>query len=271
MAKVGRPRLYTTNAECQAACRARKRAKALQQIPVVQGPGYTLYQADCVAVLRLLPPVDAVITDPPYGLDLGMANNPRKDRTHLGKQGYGGYDDTYANFCALIVPRLNLALDLAPVAAVFTGPHTKEQRKPTVTGGVWLPGATGRTPWGSHDLLQVLYYGTPPNPGQHRPLVFRSSGRDAHADVSLKHATVKPLPWMRRLVEYATRPGDLVLDPFMGSATTGVACLELGRRFLGIEMDPTHFQEACQRMASAAAQGQLFAPTPKPKQTALFA
>jgi site-specific DNA-methyltransferase (adenine-specific) len=77
------------------------------------------------------------------------------------------------------------------------------------------------------------------------------------------HPTQKPLALMRDLVRDFTQPGDVVLDPFMGSATTGVACLEEGRRFLGIEHDPRTFQIACDRMATAAQQGQLF-PVPAP-------
>jgi site-specific DNA-methyltransferase (adenine-specific) len=73
------------------------------------------------------------------------------------------------------------------------------------------------------------------------------------------HATQKPLGLMKDLVLDFTRPGEVVLDPFMGSGTTGVACLELGRRFLGIERDPTTFQIACQRLAQTASQGRLFA------------
>jgi DNA modification methylase len=72
------------------------------------------------------------------------------------------------------------------------------------------------------------------------------------------HPTQKPLGLMKALILDFTQPGELVLDPFMGSGTTGVACLEHGRRFVGIELDPGYFQIACQRLAQAAAQGRLF-------------
>lgn len=70
-----------------------------------------------------------------------------------------------------------------------------------------------------------------------------------------KHPTQKPLAVLRRLVELASRPGDLVLDPFMGVGSTGVAALELGRRFLGFELDEGYVGAAAQRLDGATALG----------------
>ena len=72
------------------------------------------------------------------------------------------------------------------------------------------------------------------------------------------HATQKPLALLQALVRDFTQPGDLVLDPFMGSGTTGVACLAEHRRFVGIERDPATFAQACDRLVQAARQGSLF-------------
>lgn len=65
---------------------------------------------------------------------------------------------------------------------------------------------------------------------------------------SPKHPTQKPLKVMRRLIELGTNPGDLVLDPFAGLASTGVAAVELGRRFVGIEMDDAYYKASCRRL-----------------------
>jgi len=64
-----------------------------------------------------------------------------------------------------------------------------------------------------------------------------------------KHPTQKPLKVMRKLIELASQPGDVVLDPFAGVASTGVAALELGRRFIGMENDQKYFEASCKRLA----------------------
>jgi site-specific DNA-methyltransferase (adenine-specific) len=80
------------------------------------------------------------------------------------------------------------------------------------------------------------------------------------------HATQKPVPLMRALLRDFTEPGETVLDPFMGSGTCGVACLEEGCHFIGIERDPKTFADACQRLASTARQTRLFArPAKQPR------
>lgn len=82
-----------------------------------------------------------------------------------------------------------------------------------------------------------------------------------------EHPTQKPLALMEALVRDFTDPGDLVLDPFAGSGTTGVACRRLGRRFLGWELDPKHAATARKRIGAAREQGDLFtAPTKRQKE-----
>lgn len=84
------------------------------------------------------------------------------------------------------------------------------------------------------------------------------------------HPTQKPVRLMAWTIEQLGLP-LVILDPFMGSGTTGVAAIQLGRKFIGIEKDPKYFDIACKRIEQAVGQGQLFAPTPvKQVQEALF-
>lgn len=76
-----------------------------------------------------------------------------------------------------------------------------------------------------------------------------------------EHPTLKPVQLAEHFIRLHTQPGDLVLDPFMGSGTTGVACVRTGRRFIGIEIDPTYFAIAQRRIAEAQAQPPLFPPS----------
>lgn len=75
------------------------------------------------------------------------------------------------------------------------------------------------------------------------------------------HPSEKPLKLVADWVGMFTDPGETVLDPFMGSGTTGVACVKHGRKFIGIEKRPDYFELACRRISDVHAQGTLFAPT----------
>lgn len=72
-------------------------------------------------------------------------------------------------------------------------------------------------------------------------------------DATTSHPTQKPVALMEYLIKTYTRPGQVVLDNTMGSGTTGVACVNTGRRFIGIERDETYFKVACERVAEADA------------------
>ena len=85
-----------------------------------------------------------------------------------------------------------------------------------------------------------------------------------------EHPTEKPVPLMMDLVQDFTQPGQVICDPFLGSGTTGVACVALGRRFIGIEQNERWFDLACRRIEEAYKQPRLFAePEPKPVQGSL--
>jgi site-specific DNA-methyltransferase (adenine-specific) len=83
------------------------------------------------------------------------------------------------------------------------------------------------------------------------------------------HPAQKPVALMRWCVSMTT---GTVLDPYMGSGTTGVACARAGRQFVGIEIDPTHFETACRRIEAAYRQPDLFIepPAAKPQQLSLM-
>jgi len=85
------------------------------------------------------------------------------------------------------------------------------------------------------------------------------------------HPHQKPIPLMKQLVKISA--GDVILDPFMGSGSTGVACAQMGRKFIGIELDPKYFDIACERISKAYAQGDMFVDRPQKMATSpcLFA
>lgn len=212
-----------------------------------------LWCADCRDVLPELR-AHACVTDPPYGVELGSGD--QRGKAHgLALEAYASYADTYENYVQQIVPALTLAMQQSERAAVFIGPHIHELPKFDALGGVYCSAATARHQWGFKNFLPVLLYGTYPDlqNGAKLPTVL-ASNETAEKN---GHPVPKPVGWMRWLVALTTRPGETVLDPFMGSGTTGVAAVEQGRRFIGIERERRYFDIACERIARAQAQGSL--------------
>jgi len=229
-----------------------------------------LILGDCLAVMPTLGRFDAVVTDPPYGVDLGKTEGAGAG--HGLKLGaYASYADSYENFVGNIVPRINAALDRAGRGAVFTGQHIHEQRKPDAIGGIYCPAASGRHCWGFKSILPILLYGVAPaiHLGSKATAISSTETVDRK---TVQHPVPKPIGWMRWLVNLASLPGETILDPFMGSGTTLVACQRMGRHGTGIEIDPDYFEIACKRVDEAARQPDLLiqAPAPQPTQEALL-
>lgn len=237
--------------------------------PVIIGDA-RLYLGDCMEILPTLGKVDAVITDPPYGIDLGTTKGAGGAHG-LSLEAYESYADTYENYVGQIVPALRLAMAGASRAAIFIGPHIHELPKFDALGGVYCSAATGRHQWGFKNFLPVLFYGAYPDlhKGANYPTVI-ASNETAEKN---GHPVPKPIGWMHWLVNLTTRRAEMVIDPFMGSGTTGVAALNLGRAFIGIEREPKYFDIACKRIEQAYNQRPLFeaAPQLKPEQLGLEA
>jgi DNA modification methylase len=217
---------------------------------------YEIINGDCLVEMPKLIgrgiPAHAFVTDPPYGVELGVGKDMRGGSHGLAKQSYDGYEDTYENFCRVVPPAIELCLTFTRRGAAFVGPHFQELPKASAMGGVYCPAATGRHRWGFKTLLPVLFYGTDPTLHKGaRPTVITSTA----AAEKNGHPCPKPVEWMVWLVERVTLPGETVIDPFMGGGTTGVACVLTGRNFIGIEMSEQYCQigEACLKRASGVA------------------
>lgn len=230
----------------------------------------TLYLGDCLEILPTLDKVDAVVTDPPYGVNIGNHLAAKDKRPHLlRKNGYSSYSDSPENFDAIVVPAIILCLKLANRCLVFgVPPNIWKLPPPDAIGGVFLAGGMGRTKWGYASLSHCLLYGAAPD--LHKGCRPTAIANNDAADIT-GHPTTKPTRWMNWAVSLGSRRGEYVLDPFMGSGTTGVACAKLGRKFIGIEIDQGYFDIACKRIEEAYRQPDLFIePVARPKQEILI-
>jgi len=204
-----------------------------------------LYCADCLEILPKLPDgcVDAVVTDPPYGVGVE----------------YGSHDDTrdwIAAHAPLFVWRLRRLAE--PVFITCGNGNQHLYPEPDWTLCWFYGGDQNHCRYGFNCWQPILAYG--PDPYMHTAQVgHRPDAVNLNRTPDpCGHPCPKPLPVMTWLVERADVGGGTILDPFMGSGTTGVACVKLGRRFIGIEIEPKYFDISVRRIKEAFAEGGLF-------------
>lgn len=212
-----------------------------------------LYLGDCLDVIPAVDRCDAIITDPPYSS--GGFNEAGKSGGSIGTTGERKpiQGDTMSTGGYFALMRRVLREANADASYLFTDwrmwPYTTEA---TELSGyrlrgmiVWDKGHGGMgARWkAQHELI---CWGTKlvskMGPGLGNVLSYKRSG-------NANHPTEKPLGLMEALVKNAE--GNSVLDPFMGSGTTGVAAVLQGKRFIGVELDPKHFETACRRIEEA--------------------
>ena len=212
-----------------------------------------LILGDCRDILPTLGPVDAVVTDIPY--EIAQVTGGLRDLSYGEWDGDGA---TEAALCAMIglgsTPSILAFCEyrqLGKLYDTFTGRSTRTvawvKSNPTVMNGqhLFLP------------ALELGFYGK--LPGAWFGGSCERSVWTGPAPQNREHPTQKPDDLMGWAVRCTVPPGGTCIDPFMGSGTTGVACVKLGRSFIGIEREPSYFDIACRRIAEAEKQPRLFA------------
>ena len=213
----------------------------------------TLYLGDCREILPTLPKVDAVITDPPYGLGDKLSTTAGVGKWgKLHQEGGHDWDTAIPENIAEVIAAGNDAI---------------------VWGGNYfdLPPRRGWLLWdkivrefsSGHAEMAWTTLDQPVRSFNYANAQLASEGKE--------HPTQKPLPLMLWCLSFLPK-AQTILDPFMGSGTTGVACAQSGRSFTGIERERKYFDIACERISRAYAQGRLFEPSqPKPEQQEIAA
>jgi site-specific DNA-methyltransferase (adenine-specific) len=216
----------------------------------------TLYLGDCLDILPTLEGVDAVVTDPPYGIS--GRQNSRTRTAKYSKNDYLGFTDSIEYVMAVVSPAIIGCLNISKRMIITPGNRClTEYPTPDSFGVIVQPASVGLQAWGRADCQPILFYGKSPHAGTNLPsqsCVYKNT--ESSSDT--RHPCAKPIKLWTNMVHRNTEPTDMVLDPFMGSGTTGVACANLGRKFIGIEIEPKYFDIACERITAAYAQGRLF-------------
>ena len=193
---------------------------------------YQLHQGDCLQYMAGMADgsVDAVITDPPYGLDF--------------------QDKEWDSF---IPVWLGKARSISKVVAFTTAPTTLwDYPRPDWLACWYRTAAQSRNAQGGFNhWTPIPVYGE----GKFTVDTFYSHGMvTAMANKGIDHPSPKDVKMVSWMIENLSKQGDTIFDPFMGSGTTGVACAQTGRNFIGCEIDPDYFAIAEKRIRNAYAQ-----------------
>lgn len=218
--------------------------------------GVRLICGDCREVLPTLGKVDAVVTDPPYGVNFDT------DYTRF-TSGFGVERTTHKEVHGDAEPFDPAPwLSVAPRVVMF-GANIFSNKLPTGSWLVWDKRFTNGKAFLADGEAAWMNAG-------YGVYIFSKTSQGFVRPEPIQHPTQKPVEVMQWVIEKAGNP-ETILDPFMGSGTTGVAAVKLGRKFIGIEIEPSYFDIACKRISDALKQPDMFIerPTP-PKQEALL-
>jgi DNA modification methylase len=215
----------------------------------------TLYLGDCREILPTLGRFDACVTDPPYGINAARDRNSQQ----WGWRDFpaSGWDKERASRAAIFA-----LLDAAPNAVIWGGNYFTDALPPS---GKWLIWDKCQSDFSLADaeLAWCSFSGA----------VRRISYPRARALQDGKvHPTQKPIAVMEWCLAQLPSGCRAIVDPYMGSGTTGVACARRGMNFTGIEAEAVFFDIACRRIEQATRQGDMLRdipPAPKPEQKAL--
>ena len=223
---------------------------SLDKYPCVKIGNCTLYQGDCREILPLLDKVDAVVTDPPYGISF----NPKTRSTKKGNLYAGGIYKT--NFEPIVGDdRVFEPETWLKYPCVLWGANNYPSNLPPSNGWLVWHKTGGDL---SFKMSQCeLAFCSETTSVKFFDYMWNGFRRDGQAGDKVNHPTEKPIALMQWCLTMLPK-AQTILDPYMGSGTTGVACVKMGRSFIGIEIDQTHFSTACKRIEEAHNQPDMF-------------
>lgn len=211
-----------------------------------------------------------VITDPPYGAEVHSKDKVGRnaarevDTNPVPFEALSHYDMVaLAEFCERRAKGWTLIFCQTEQINEWRGVMSRDGVR-YFRPMVWIkpnakPNLKGHGPGIGHEIIQAYWCGAEKqrwNGGGKVGVFYHNTASGERNGV--RHPTAKPVSLMKELVRYFTNPGDTIFDPFMGCGATGVAALELGRNFIGVEKNREYYEEAESRLAEAAQPGLIF-------------
>ena len=209
-----------------------------------------IYNMDCLDGMRLMKEqgikADWCITDPPYGIGidgqkLSINKNPKHNRKAFEHKGWDNSIPDKSIFDLILTNSINQIV----FGANYFNQYLPQGKKGWV---IWDKGQRGLT----MSDCELIYTSTD------KPTRIYTYNRVELLKDGTIHPTQKPLALIEKLINEFTKYGDLILDPFMGSGTTAVACHKLKRHYIGFELDKEYFDLANERLDKAKAQLSIF-------------
>ena len=200
----------------------------------------TLYLGDCADILPMIGRVDAVITDPPYGI--GIAANPIRQK----------HEKLDWDSSAPKNELIDLIVSLGNEVILWGGNYFN--LPPSQCFLIW-----DKVQPQDFSLAMCEMAWTNIKKKSVKRLVYMQNGCMTK-EKDRYHPTQKPLHVMKWCIDQCKNDPQTILDPFMGSGTTGVAAAQMGRKFIGIEREESYFDIACRRIEDAQRMGDMFAP-----------
>jgi site-specific DNA-methyltransferase (adenine-specific) len=237
----------------------------------------TLYLGDCLDILPDLPKVGAIVTDPPYSSGGQYRGDRARSTTEkyvsakfASRSEFSGDNLDQRVFMVWSSWWLSAARSVCEDGAVLCA-FSDWRQIPAITDAVqcggwvwrnlatwWKPGCRMVRGRFSSSAEYIVYASNGAHESDGERAVQNVFSCATVSGDDKEHIAEKPESVMTWVLS-VTKPGCLVLDPFMGSGTTGIACHHMNRPFIGIEMQPEHFDTACERIANAQRQERLFA------------
>lgn len=226
-----------------------------------------IYNRDCYEAIKKIPDksIDCIYTDVPYLMDKhGYGHSELgqrlKEQSIELQEIVDGYDTTILDDFVRVLKRINIFIWCSKLQILETLNYfdrlgcrfeilvwKKDNPSPSANN-TWLP-----------DLEYCLYFrerGVRLNDGYNLKSKWYASATNKRDKDRFEHPTIKPVDLVSRHLLHATQADDIILDPFMGSGTTAVACIDTGRQYLGFEKDERWYKVAANRLQGIDANGQ---------------
>ena len=214
----------------------------------------TLYLGDCMEIISTLENVDGIVSDPPYGMNLNTDFSQMRGKSDLHKNGGGIYKKIIGDDKDFD-PRPFL---FAKNIVLFGADYFMDKLPKNGSISIWDKRINEKGDKAFGSCYEMIWFYPSRKKDFLRHCWYGLFGTENEDQKKRLHPTQKPIQVMEWCISHLPQKTKIILDPFMGSGSTGVACMNMGKKFIGIEREKKYFDIACERIEIAQKQEVLF-------------